>query len=140
MYLRKQEEYIMLTFEEFKKYIDYIKREDEFFLKLSDLYREYRDVVGDAEAPFSIGGNHIISLLEEIMNLEIDDSGYSDLSWWVYECNYGKDTEKVDSYELTNLPENHKYRKPKLHTVKELYDFLVWRYNPETIKQYFSEK
>ena len=61
----------IMSLEKFQKHMTYAIREYEFYNKLHDLYVEYRDVVGDAEAPFSNGGNEVIELLEEIFELPL---------------------------------------------------------------------
>lgn len=124
----------IMSLEKFQKHMTYAIREYEFYNKLHDLYVEYRDVVGDAEAPFSNGGNEVIELLEEIFELPRDSFGYTTLSWWAYECDYGKNKGMLQSFELEFLPPNHKYRKPKLDTIEELYHFIVWE------SEYYKKK
>lgn len=114
----------------FKEQIEYVIREEEFCNKLSDLYRQYRDIVGDAEAQFPVAGNHVVELLEKAMNLPLDDSGYSTLAWWLYEADMGRNKKMLDSFELTNLPQNHPYRHPDLTTLDKLYKFLLWEGDP----------
>ena len=119
---------IPMTFEEFKKYIDYLEHEYNFLNELHGLFRKYDDVVPDAEAPLSCAQDLIISLLEKIWKSDVDIRGYSDISYWCLEQEFGK---KCEEYYAENefLPENHKYRFTKLHNTKELYDYLVWDYN-----------
>ena len=110
----------------FEEYITYVIRESDFMDKLNDLYDEYNDIIVDGDAPLPSGGEKIVDLIETIMNLPKDGFGYSTLSWWLYECDFGRNKDLLDSFELTSLPEDHRYRHPKLYTIRDLYDFLLW--------------
>ena len=112
-----------LTKEEFIKYMSFLKRQYDYEDKLFSLTREYRDVVGDAEAPMSHSSGVIIELLEKLLDLPKDEYGYSDLSWWVWETDFGE-TFEIGSLENTNFEENHKYRKPDLSDLDKLCDYL----------------
>lgn len=115
-----------ISYEKFAEYIRFVQRETEFNNKLHDLCREYEDVVPDADAPIPVAGIKIVELLENAMEIPLDDVSGSTLQWWLFDCNFGKDKELLSSFCMTSLPKTHKYYKPKLNTVRELYDFLVW--------------
>ena len=115
-----------IPYEKFAEYIRFVQRESEFNNKLHDLYREYEDVVPDADAPLPVAGEKIVELLENAMEIPLDDISGSTLRWWLFDCNFGKDKDLLRSFCITSLPKTHKYYKPKLETVRELYDFLVW--------------
>lgn len=122
----------MLTKAEFIKYITFLKRQYDYENKLHDLMREYDDIVGDTFDPISQSSTVIIELLEKLLNLKEDEHGYTDLSWWVYECNFGE-TFEIGSIENTNLEEDHKYRKSDLSTLDKLYDYLLWASELENV-------
>lgn len=116
----------MINKQDFIKYIDFALRNDEFSNSVQTLYRSYRDIVGDAEFIFPMSSAMIIEILEKALDLEYDESGYTTLSWWAFEADYGRDKDMLDSFELTSLPEDHPYRHPDISTVEKLYDFLIW--------------
>jgi hypothetical protein len=119
-----------LTLKEFKDAIEYIQREDECGNRLSEVIREYRDILGDAEAPIFQGGTIVVNLLEKLWKLEIDDYGYTDISYWCWEKEYGEKWKEGDLV-LSEVPVDHKYHKPILKTVEELYDYLCWCYETD---------
>lgn len=124
----------MISKEKFIEYMKFLKRQRDFEHKLCKLYRDYRDVVGDAEAIFFNSTDEIISLIEENLGLTIDDYGYTSLSYYIYDLDFGavdraKDYDLLkNSLEITTLPEDHKYRHPYavIKNFEDLYDYLVW--------------
>ena len=62
----------MISYEEFEKHILFLKRQEEYYLKLQNLYREYRDVVGDAETPLDGSFFEQVKILEKVIGLEVD--------------------------------------------------------------------
>lgn len=122
-----------LTKEEFIKYMNFLKRQYDYENSLHNLLREYHDVVGDAMAPLSQSSTVIVELLEKLIGLEKDEHGYTDLSWWVYECDFGE-TFEIGSLENTSFEENHKYRNPDLSDLDKLYDYLFWVSELERLK------
>lgn len=116
----------MITKEDFVKFMNFVLEEQETNDAISDIYRKHRNIVGDAEYIFPMGGAMIIELLEKAMGLPYDEQGNTDLSWWAYEADFGRDKEALSSFEIISLPEDHKFRHPKLDTLEELYDFLIF--------------
>lgn len=116
----------MINKQDFVKYINFAIRNNEFSNSVQDLYRSHRDIVGDAEFIFPMSSAMIIEILEKALDLEYDGFGYTTLSWWAFEADYGRDKKMLDSFELTDLPEDHPCRHPDISTVEKLYDFLIW--------------
>ena len=61
----------------------------------------------------------VVNLLIEVMN---DKDEW--ISWWLYECDYGKDIEKYAAIGPDNVEID-------LSTPEKLYDFLTEEYNKE---------
>lgn len=56
----------------------------------------------------------VVKSLEYAMNVNVDPRFGSDISWWVYETDYGKHTNKVWVHE----------KEYTINTAEELYDFI----------------
>lgn len=101
----------MLTFEQFEKYINEIK-------KRNDRLDEICDVLGGCEWLFDIHmADEVISLLSYIMN-DKDDW----IAYWVYEQEFGTkwvDDETASQADGTPIV---------LRTTRQLYDYLVKEY------------
>lgn len=124
----------MLTFEEFEKYINYLKRSSEYQSQMYSVARKYSDVICDFEQGVIVADDYIVELLEKLFTLKPDESGYTTLSWWIYETEFGEKKNILESFELGYLPEEHPYRHPKLDTVRELYDYLLFEMSEATEK------
>ena len=114
---------ISLSKEAFCKYIRFIEKEMDFFNRIDDLCRHNRDVMNDTEVCPPASVDKMVELLEIIFGLQKDQFGYTTLSWWIYEDEFGK---KDSDLTLEHLPEDHPYHKPDLTTPEKLYDFLLF--------------
>ncbi len=110
----------MISYEEFEKHILFLKRQEEYYLKLQNLYREYRDVVGDAETPLDGSFFEQVKILEKVIGLEVDEAGYSTLTWWIQQTEFGVKPEKP--LMLDNVAPGEYF---DFSTIKGIYDFLV---------------
>ena len=113
------------TKDEFKKYINYIIRKEEAENEMQSIIRSYSDVYQDGIFPIDAGMGYMVEMLETSLDLPIDNSYGSTLSWWLWEMDHGKKFE-VGKLEIVSLPIKHEYRKPDLSTLDQLYAFLVW--------------
>ena len=113
------------TKEKFKEYLNYIIRKNEAETKIDSIISTYNDVYQDGIWPIDTGTGMMVEMLETMLDLPIDDSLRSTLSWWLYDMDFGEKFE-TGKLEIVSLPLNHEYRKPDLSTVDKLYDFLVW--------------
>ncbi|MBQ2184864.1 MAG: hypothetical protein II399_09530, partial [Lachnospiraceae bacterium] len=109
-----------------EKYMNYLKRSSKYSDELYNISRKYNDVMQDSAPGIPVADSYIVDLLEIIFGLKADNYGYTTLSWWIYTTEFGKRKDMLESFELTYLPEDHKYRHPKLDTLRELYDFLLF--------------
>ena len=116
------------TKEEFLKCMNYIIRKDEAESKMCSIMSEYSDVYIDGILPIDAGVGIIIDLLEKLFELPVDEMYGTTLSWWMYEKDYGKNFKVID-LEYTNIPEDHKLRKPDLSSLDNLYDCLMLEWN-----------
>ena len=117
----------MISYKTFKKAIDFLHKEDQFYTKQWRLYDDFREVIGDSNPVMYTGAAEVIvTLLEEEFGLLESDYCGTDLSWWIYDTNFGEDFE-IGDIENMSLPEDHKYRKPDLSDTEKLYEYLVWQ-------------
>lgn len=114
-----------LSFEEFKTYMGYIRDKFEMDEAVQEILGRYPRVLSDVTLPIDLGCEHIVSLLEKIMNIPSSPELGSTLSWWVYDLDFGKEFE-VGDIKNNDLPKDHKYTTPDLSTLKNLYEYLVW--------------
>lgn len=105
----------MITKQEFVNIINRLRSYNDLQDKIDDLFKENID---NKEADFMNAGSicigHetiVVKLLENMFN----DKGT--ISWWLYECNYGRD------FSLGDLEVNGV--EIDLSTVEKLYDYLV---------------
>jgi hypothetical protein len=80
---------------EFLKYMGNIKNIYTFMDELNGLFRKHKmsgDQVWDS---YSLLMDDCISLLEKNLDLELDNAGYSVLSWYIYENDFGKAKKKM---------------------------------------------
>ena len=114
----------MISRETFKKAINFIIQADNFYSELDGLYRKFDDTFFDGASPI-LNTSPIVEVLNESLGLEVDEDYGSDLDYWLYECDYGKEWNDRD-VENTFLPEDDKYRKPKIDNLDDLYDYLTY--------------
>ena len=111
----------MISKQTFIKTIDYVKHIIDIERSLNNGLK-HSMVFVDSEIYIETGP--ITDLLAESIGLKKNKFG-TDLDYWLYECDFGRDYKKGDITN-TNLKHTHKYYKPKLDTVEELYDYLVF--------------
>lgn len=109
----------MLTFEEFDKHITRLKRENEFELKLADLLKEYQDVCNYSEIWLPTSRYSVVELLEGLFGLQKDEFGYTTLSWWIFETEFGAKKMDVEYGEEWGIKEI-----PDLTTTRGVYDLI----------------
>lgn len=114
----------MISRETFKDAINFVKRMSELDDRVHDIYKEFGDVLIDGYGPI-VDTGIIIRILNEEFKLNITEEYGSDLDYWVWECDFGKEWNEREPENL-NLPEDHRYRKPKIDNLDELYDYLKW--------------
>lgn len=113
---------VPMSREEFKDYIEFIKKHEEAENRFSDLLGElgggdgYCYLYGDYKAK-------LVRLLDDIWLSPYVD--YRDVDYFVHEQEYG---EKTDEYYMSWTDEEGKEQTFKPHNVDELYDFLVKEY------------
>lgn len=105
----------MITKQEFVEIINRLKNYNDLQNKIDDLFK---DNIENRERDFMNAGSicigHetiVVKLLEDIFN----DKGT--ISWWLYECNYGRD------FSLGDLEVNGV--EIDLITPEKLYDYLI---------------
>lgn len=109
----------MITKDQFVKIINRLRDYNDLQDKIQDLFR---DNIDNQEIDFMNAGSicvgHetiVVQLLENMFN---DVGEYSTISWWIYECNYGrrKDMTYIIEPDDTWID---------LSTPEKLYDYLV---------------
>ena len=117
----------MINYKTFKQAIDFLRREDKFYEKQWRLYNDFRDVIGDSMPVMYTGAAEVIvNLLENVFDLPESDYSGTDLSWWIFDMNFGENFEIGDIENMT-LPEDHPYHYPDLSDTEKLYNYLVWQ-------------
>ena len=116
----------VITRELFEEMMDFIIESEQATSALDNVYSEYRNIFGDAEAPVPVYIDKILRLMEAVLDLPVDEFGNTTLSWWVYDGKCGEDLDIIQSIENNWLPEDHKYRNPDLTSVGKLYDYICW--------------
>lgn len=106
----------MLTKPEFVKIINQLREADEMVNKVNDIYRNSRESIEcdfcDASAMSVSHEGIVIHLLENIFKNTVD------VSYFIHECNYGKEWE---THAITEIDGTATY----LKTAEELYDYLI---------------
>lgn len=130
----------MITKELFIRTMKRLKEEDEFVNSLRDLLHKHRNIVGDNDFYGLSLQDDVVRLLEDALDLTEDGFGYTTLAWYIYEADFGENKDQCEAYELTNLPDDHKYRFPFKNTIKDfedLYEYLIWevKYDKGEIKE-----
>ena len=105
----------MITKQEFVDIIEKLKQVNDFVDETNKKARELNDaIISDFYNTSSLSISHetiVVKLLENMFN----DKGT--ISWWLYECNYGRD------FSLGDLEVNGV--EIDLSTLEKLYDYLV---------------
>ena len=100
---------------EFVEIIERLKNTDDTVNKINDLFNNTIDSrISDGLNASSLMICHediVVKLLEKIFNDK------ETLSWWLYECNYGRD------FKIGDLKDNGK--NIDLTTPEKLYDYLI---------------
>ena len=117
----------MISYKTFKQAIDFLKLEDKFYEKQWRLYNDFREVIGDSMPVMYTGAAEaLVTVLEDVFDLPDSDYCGTDLSWWIYDMNFGENFE-IEDIENTTLPEDHPYHYPDLSDTEKLYNYLVWQ-------------
>ena len=127
----------MISRETFKDAINFIIRVSELDTAVHEIYRNYNDILIDGYGPF-VDTSIIVRMLNESFKLPETEEYGSDLDYWLWECSYGVEWYEREP-ENTDLPENHRYRKPKINNLDELYDYLKWIHDSEETKELLGE-
>lgn len=116
----------MITFKEFKEIIDFLKnfnnKADKIDSQLSDLSDSF--YVNLLSGVTSKHEKIIVDLLNKLFNLVSYDKIGTDLEYWIYELEFGKEW-KEDSI----IDENGK--SIKLKTTRDIYNYMLENYNKE---------
>lgn len=90
----------LITKNEFIKYMTSLKNDMEFTDSLFELFNKFNV---DGQPMISLVYDSAVEMLEKLMCSEIDNAGYSTISWWLYEKDCGKNdqimwwkNEKID--------------------------------------------
>ena len=110
----------MITYEDFEKHILFLKRQSEYNERLRALYREFSDVVLDADTPIEESWYMQIELLEKLLGIEQDSSGYSTLLWWAQEQEFGEKPDEPLMKSYVAPDESFDFT-----SIQGIYDFLV---------------
>ena len=95
----------------------------EQFIKVIDRLQKHMQKVDEIEKilgvvfDFYLLDDTVVELLELLMDVEVDETYSSTLSWWIYELNFGKKW-KSDSLIVDG-------KSIDLSTAEKLYDFLT---------------
>lgn len=113
---------VPMSREEFKDYIEFIKKHEEAENRFSDLLGE----LGGGDGYCYLYGDYktkLVRLLDDIWLSPYVD--YRDVDYFVHEQEYGA---KSDEYFMSWTDEEGKEQTFKPHNADELYDFLVKEY------------
>lgn len=105
----------MITKKEFVEIIDRLRNYNDLKDKINDLFQ---DLIDNKEQDFCNAGS--ICIGHETIVVELLKNIFNDkdtISWWLYECNYGRD------FSLGDLEVNG--IEIDLSTAEKLYDYLV---------------
>lgn len=107
-----------ITKEAFVSIINRLKEADELQRKVNELFRNARDNI---ENDFMNGASLMIShesTVVDILKILMKDE-YDNISWWIYDTDYGREGAKIYSSEDENVVLED------LKTPELLYDYLV---------------
>ena len=105
----------MITKQEFVNIINRLRSYNDLQDKIDDLFKENID---NKEADFMNAGS--ICIGHETIVVKLLENMFNDkdtISWWIYECNYGRD------FSLGDLEVNGV--EIDLSTAEKLYDYLI---------------
>ena len=124
----------MISYEVFEKYILFLKKQSEYSQNMQNLLHEYSDVMTDAEVPIEQSWFQQIDLLEMLMGIEKDDSGYSTLLWWIQEQDFGNKQGEPLMKDTIGCEESIDFS-----TIRGIYDFLTveadWSFRQRLLKE-----
>lgn len=106
----------MITKKKFIECIEHMQELDKVYDKLGCL--GFYGIVEDFIETNNI--DLLISVIEESLNIPIDSKYGSTLSWWIYDCKFGK----IDPYVYIK-GKNKRMKKIKLDSISKLYDYLL---------------
>lgn len=124
----------MINKEKFVKVINTLKEENDFWNEVDALYRKYRNILLDGVAPIPVVSEIVIDLLEDNLGITSDYRGYSTLSWWIYEANFGQKEDFVNSILYTDKDGKEISCQIVPRTPEKLYDLLLWE------KEFFNNE
>ena len=114
----------MITKKKFIECIEYMQELDKIYNRL-----EHLGFYGIAEDLIDVNNiDLLISVIEESLNIPVDLKYGSTLSWWIYDCKFGK----IDPYVYIKN-KNKTTKKIKLDSISKLYDYLLTE-NVELLK------
>lgn len=105
----------MITKKEFVEIIDRLRNYNDLKDKINDLFQ---DLIDNKEQDFCNAGS--ICIGHETIVVELLKNIFNDkdtISWWLYECNYGRDF-SLGGLEVNGIEID-------LSTAEKLYDYLV---------------
>lgn len=106
----------MITKKKFIECIEHMQELDKVYDKLGRL--GFYGIVEDFIETNNI--DLLISVIEESLNIPIDSKYGSTLSWWIYDCKFGKIGPCVYIKD-----KNKRTKKIKLDSISKLYDYLL---------------
>lgn len=112
-----------MTWPAFKKALLFLERQDAFKRNFFYIIDKFRDVVGDVEARTLNSANEIIDVIDDAFRSD-REFGETDLSWWVYEMDFGR--ENKDWLTLTDkrFPEDSIFREVCVDNLNILYRYM----------------
>lgn len=115
----------MISYKTFERAMNFMIRANKLDTDLNAILGDNYPVVGDTLVSFSYPNSVIIDVLNDAMGLKDIGRDETDLEYWCYERDFGNDFQTGN---ILNewLPKDHKYHTPKLDTLRELYDYLVF--------------
>lgn len=133
-FLRRRIIIAMISYEIFEKHILFLKRQSEYCKNMRTILHEYSDVVMDAEMPVEQSWFQQIDLLEMLMGIEKDDSGYSTLLWWIQEQDFGNKSGEPLMKDTIGCEEVIDFS-----TIRGIYSFLAeeadWSFRQRLLKE-----
>lgn len=106
----------MITKKKFIECIEHMQELDRMYTKLEHL--GFCGIVEDFVEVTNI--DLLISVIEESLNIPADFKYGSTLSWWIYDCKFGK----INPYVYIKN-KNKTTKKIKLDSISKLYDYLL---------------
>lgn len=118
---------MIITKEDFNKYIRILKEEDDYVCKMNDMFKEHQKKIGYSIEPSQMEFNVLSSIIVEILHKMFeDDSDW--IGYFCYDLDYGRNY-KIDSVtEKDGTP-------ILMSNADELYDFLISKMNKKHNKE-----